>query len=140
MKKWLLITLLSGLLIVTGCAKQETTQSGGETATQQQAQATYQDISGEELQAMLAKGEKVTVIDVREPFEYEAGHIKEARLIPMGEIPGKLGELDKNQTIVVVCASGSRSAQVAQYLGEQGFTRVKNLAGGMMAWPGEVVK
>lgn len=127
MKKIWLVAILTGLLLITGCGKQE-------------PQATYQDISGEELQKMLAQGENLQIIDVREPFEYEAGHIKEARLIPMGEIPNKLGELDRNQTLVVVCASGSRSAQVAQYLVEQGYTRVKNLAGGMLAWPGEVVK
>ncbi|MCK8485770.1 rhodanese-like domain-containing protein [Paenibacillus sp. MBLB2552] len=81
----------------------------------------------------------IVVIDVREPFEYEAAHIPGVPLIPMGEIPYRLDELDPEQEYVLVCRSGSRSYEVARYLQAQGFTRVHNFLGGMLGWDLEVM-
>jgi len=80
----------------------------------------------------------IVVIDVREPFEYEAAHIPGVPLIPMGEIPYRLEELDPEQEYVLVCRSGSRSYEVARYLQAQGFTRAHNFLGGMLGWDLEV--
>ncbi|GIP49691.1 putative adenylyltransferase/sulfurtransferase MoeZ [compost metagenome] len=80
----------------------------------------------------------IVVIDVREPFEYEAAHIPGVPLIPMGEIPYRLEELDPEQEYVLVCRSGSRSYEVARYLQAQGFTRIHNFLGGMLGWDLEV--
>ncbi|MGP0584084.1 rhodanese-like domain-containing protein [Paenibacillus timonensis] len=80
----------------------------------------------------------IVVIDVREPFEYEAAHIPGVPLIPMGEIPHRLEELEPEQEYVLVCRSGSRSYEVARYLQAQGFTRVHNFLGGMLGWDHEV--
>ena len=74
------------------------------------------------------------VIDVREPHEWNAGHIPGARLVPLAELPQRLTEFDPNQEIVLVCRSGNRSAQATLMLQRAGFTRVANLAGGMIAW------
>lgn len=74
------------------------------------------------------------VIDVREPHEWNAGHIPGARLVPLAELPRRLTEFDPNQEIVLVCRSGNRSAQATLMLQRAGFTRVANLAGGMIAW------
>ena len=76
------------------------------------------------------------VLDVREDDEYKTGHVLGAKLIPLGKLKGRVGELEKykDQPIVVVCRSGSRSASACVMLGKQGFNQAHNLAGGVMAW------
>ena len=76
------------------------------------------------------------VLDVREPNEYETGHVLNSRLIPLGKLKERIGELEKykDQSIVVVCRSGNRSGTACYLLGKQGFTQAYNLAGGMQAW------
>jgi rhodanese-related sulfurtransferase len=74
--------------------------------------------------------------NAREPGEYQAGHVLNSALIPLGKLNERLGELDKyrNQPIVVVCRSGKRSGAVCATLVKQGFTQAYNLSGGVMAW------
>jgi len=76
------------------------------------------------------------VLDVREPNEYDAGHILNSKLIPLGKLKERMGELEKyrEQSIVVVCRSGNRSGTACYLLGKQGFAQAYNLAGGMLAW------
>lgn len=76
------------------------------------------------------------VIDVREPSEVAQGKIARAKLIPLGELKKRIGELEKHKTkpIIMVCRSGSRSAGACGILSKQGFSEVYNLAGGMIAW------
>ena len=78
----------------------------------------------------------VQIVDVRELTEYKGalGHIAGAQLIPLGTLTGRLGELSKDRPIVAVCRSGARSAQACVLLRNAGFTRVANLAGGMLRW------
>lgn len=76
------------------------------------------------------------VIDVREPSEVAQGKIARAKLIPLGELKNRIGELEKykSKPIIMVCRSGSRSAGACGILSKQGFSEVYNLAGGMIAW------
>ena len=76
------------------------------------------------------------VIDVREPAEVAQGKIARAKLIPLGELKNRIGELEKHKSkpIIMVCRSGSRSAGACGMLSKQGFSEVYNLAGGMIAW------
>ncbi len=76
----------------------------------------------------------VFMLDVREPHEYEAGHIPGITLIPMGEIIDRLSEIPSDQDVIVTCRTGNRSAQIADLLREQGFTKVHNMKGGIVAW------
>lgn len=76
----------------------------------------------------------VVLLDVREDAELSLAAIDGAVHIPMGQIPARIDELDSEQTIVVMCHSGGRSAQVATYLSQQGFASVFNLDGGIQAW------
>jgi rhodanese-related sulfurtransferase len=76
------------------------------------------------------------LLDVREPVEFETGHAPNARLIPLGDLPARAGELDPAHAIVCVCRSGHRSAHAADALTAAGFDAV-NLAGGMLAWAAE---
>lgn len=80
-------------------------------------------------------GEMMTLLDVREDWEVALAPVPTDTVhIPMGEIEGRLGELDPHKETVVICRSGGRSAQVAQFLEHQGFAKVFNLAGGILAW------
>ncbi|MGQ0653732.1 MAG: rhodanese-like domain-containing protein, partial [Betaproteobacteria bacterium] len=81
-------------------------------------------------------GRDVQVIDVREPDEFNGplGHVAGARLIPMKNLMGEAGKLDRNRPIVAVCRSGARSAQATVLLGKAGFQKVANLSGGMLRW------
>ena len=76
------------------------------------------------------------VLDVREEVEYKQGHILNSKLIPVGKLSERIGELEKfkEQPIVVVCRSGLRSASACATLGKRGFTQAYNLTGGVMAW------
>jgi glyoxylase-like metal-dependent hydrolase (beta-lactamase superfamily II)/rhodanese-related sulfurtransferase len=90
-------------------------------------------ITVEQLKAKLDKGDRVTILDVREPFEYKIANIG-ATLMPLGEVPKRLHELDAGQEIVVHCHTGSRSQRAVEFLYEKGFRNVKNLVGGIDAW------
>jgi rhodanese-related sulfurtransferase len=93
------------------------------------------DITCEELKKRLDNGESPTIIDVREPYEYEEYNIG-GQLIPLGEIPSKINDLQhlKQQEIIVHCRSGARSNNAKLFLMENGFANVRNLLGGMMKW------
>jgi phage shock protein E len=84
--------------------------------------------------AQIKERDDVVVLDVREPFEYEAGHIPGVTLIPMGEVPQRLSEIPTDKTVVVSCRTGNRSAQVTDYLRQQGFDNVHNMSGGIVDW------
>jgi rhodanese-related sulfurtransferase len=79
-------------------------------------------------------GDKLVVLDVREPEEIAIAPFPDAMHIPMGDIPSRLAELDRDAEWVVVCHHGVRSAQVAMYLARMGFEHVSNLNGGIDAW------
>ena len=95
------------------------------------------EITAEELANKLAANEDVNIIDVREDFEVEEGKIPQAKHIALGEVETRLSELDKGKHYYMVCRSGARSGNACQFLTQQGFD-VTNMAGGMIAWPGEV--
>jgi sulfur-carrier protein adenylyltransferase/sulfurtransferase len=91
------------------------------------------EMTVEELKAKLDKKEKFQFIDVREPHEVEVAKIPGAKLIPLGELPNRVGELDKAVPVVVHCRSGGRSARAVGFLRQQGFDAT-NVAGGILAW------
>jgi sulfur-carrier protein adenylyltransferase/sulfurtransferase len=94
-------------------------------------------MSVRELKQRRDAGEEVFVLDVREPFEYQIAQIG-GKLIPLGELPQRVGELNPQQEIVVQCKSGGRSQRAAEFLAKNGFANVHNLAGGITAWSNEV--
>lgn len=87
----------------------------------------------EELKRRLDAGEKLLVLDVREPHEYQICNIG-GQLIPLNDLPRRMGELDPNREIVAHCRSGVRSAKAVDFLRQSGFKNVRNLAGGILAW------
>ena len=76
----------------------------------------------------------VLIIDVREQWEYDEGHIPGITLIPMGEIPNRLTDIPTDKPVIVTCRSGNRSGQVTDFLKQQGFDNVHNMEGGILAW------
>ncbi|MDB4949492.1 MAG: UBA/THIF-type binding fold [Gemmatimonadetes bacterium] len=92
------------------------------------------------LAARLAAGERPVIVDVREPHEWEIVNLAEhgARLIPLGEVGARMGELDPGAEIVVHCKMGGRSAKAVRQLMDAGFGRVANLTGGILAWSEQV--
>lgn len=100
--------------------------------------AAVEEVTALEVKARLDRGERFQFIDVREVHEHQICRIEGARLMPLGELPGRLGELDAEGEVVVHCKSGIRSAKAAALLREHGFRRVVNLKGGILAWSDEV--
>jgi adenylyltransferase/sulfurtransferase len=94
-------------------------------------------MSVKELKQRRDAGDDVFVLDVREPFEYQIAQIG-GHLIPLGELPQRVGELNPAQEIVVQCKSGGRSQRAAEFLAKNGFEKVHNLAGGITAWSNEI--
>ena len=92
------------------------------------------EILPQDLKARLDKGDAVVLLDVREPEEVEIVQLLGSVHIPMGDIPGRLHELDPDKEIIVYCHHGVRSMRVAMFLAQHDFGQVKNLAGGIDTW------
>jgi len=94
----------------------------------------YTNVTVSVAKDMIDTNPYLVILDVREPYEYEEEHIKNAILIPVGELAGRLDELDKNKPTLVYCKSGGRSATACGILDGNGFTEVYNMEGGITAW------
>jgi adenylyltransferase/sulfurtransferase len=101
------------------------------------AQVGIPEIQPEELKRRLDSGENIFILDVREPHEYEICNIR-GHLIPLGELPNRLNELDPSREIVAHCKGGTRSAKAVEFLQKEGFGKVRNLRGGITAWSEKV--
>jgi molybdopterin/thiamine biosynthesis adenylyltransferase/rhodanese-related sulfurtransferase/molybdopterin converting factor small subunit len=96
------------------------------------------EITPRALEEKLRNGSKVVLLDVRELNEWEIAHLEGALLIPQGDLPARMNELDSADEIVVYCRGGTRSARAVSLLRDAGFRRLKNLRGGINAWAQEV--
>lgn len=137
---WMVILMISVLTI--GCGDSEGNVSEDTSAIEETEEITaVVKISAEEAQAMMASGDPYTLVDVRTEAEYDEGHIEGAILLPNDEIetlaPDQLK--DKDAVILVYCRSGNRSAQASKLLVELGYRNVYDF-GGIIDWPGEIVK
>jgi adenylyltransferase/sulfurtransferase len=102
------------------------------------AVANSTEITAVELKQRLDRGDKLAILDVREPNEYQINRIPGSQLIPLGEVPRRTAELDPDDELVVYCKMGGRSAKAADYLRSVGFKRVLNLRGGVLEWVDKV--
>ncbi|EKN63506.1 sulfurtransferase TusA family protein [Schinkia azotoformans] len=94
-------------------------------------------INNDELEIKLKDNDKIVVLDVRETAEFAFNHIPEAISIPLGDLEGRMGELNKDNEIYVICRTGNRSDLAAQKLDENGFSKVFNVVPGMSQWTGK---
>src|SRR5689334_13140540 len=95
-------------------------------------------LTSKELKAELDRGDQVVIVDVREPQEYQINRLPGSILIPLGDLPKRYVELDPSANIVTQCKSGMRSAKAQDFLRSKGFTRVRNLTGGVLGWIDQV--
>lgn len=127
MRKPVIILIVIMSLVLAACGNKD---SG----------TTFQTISMDQAKEMIDQSSSLIVLDVRTPEEYAEGHIPNALLYPVQELEGRLGELDKNQTYIVVCRSGNRSQTASELLAEHGFKHIYNTSGGMNEWKHPVWK
>ena len=95
-------------------------------------------ITVQDLKKRLDNSEKFVLLDVREKFEYDICRIPNSKLIPVGELPSRMSELDSADEIVIHCKSGVRSAKALKLLKEAGFGKLWNVTGGIQAWADEI--
>ena len=96
------------------------------------------EITATELSRELREKTDLLLVDVREPHEWEIGHLEGATLIPLQDLPTRWADLDSQAAIVTICHHGIRSMHALEYLQSQGFERVRSLAGGIDAWSTDV--
>jgi sulfur-carrier protein adenylyltransferase/sulfurtransferase len=96
------------------------------------------DVSPRELKQLMDGGGHIVLLDVREPYEHDLCRIEGSKLIPLGELERRMGEIDRASEVVVYCHVGMRSARAVELLSSKGFGKVRNLKGGIRAWAEEV--
>src|SRR5207302_11278113 len=96
-------------------------------------------VSVEELRARLAGGERFGFIDVREPLQWDICRLEKSELIPMAKLPARMSEFDSAEDVILICKNGARSAHAVKMFHEAGFTRVWNVAGGLLEWSDRIV-
>ncbi len=100
------------------------------------SEGSYTHLTPAEIQHKIARGEVLTLVDVRTPPEYAAHHIPGVRLIPLDRLAVRVGELDRDAEIICLCEHGVRSATAANYLARLGYPRVATMTGGMAVYEG----
>ena len=113
-------------------------RESGQPETKQETKVSEGEIEVTEVKAKLDRGDKFTLLDVREPHEYQIASIPGSILIPLGEVGRRLDELDPTADIVVHCKSGMRSARACGLLKANGFEHVRNMKGGILAWSDQI--
>ncbi|MFY9853322.1 MAG: molybdopterin-synthase adenylyltransferase MoeB, partial [Terracidiphilus sp.] len=108
-----------------------------ETPQEKSVKNGIPQLSVKDLKRRMDAGEDVYILDVREPYEYRIAQIG-GMLIPQTDVPNRLAEIDREREIIVQCRSGARSQRIAEFLKQQGYPRVVNLAGGILAWSDEI--
>ena len=136
--KRIVLTLILLMMLGTAVA------CGGTTATTTSAEPNVSADLSEVLDladtidvatvASVKDRDDVVVLDVREQWEYDEGHIPGVTLIPMGEVANRLSEIPTDTSVIVTCRSGNRSGQITDFLRQQGFDNVHNMDGGILAW------
>jgi rhodanese-related sulfurtransferase len=96
------------------------------------------EITPREAEAALAQDKSILLIDVREPWEHQRAHIEGAQLIPLGQIPANLQQIESADKIILYCHHGMRSLDAAAWLRQQGVTGARSMSGGIDRWTTEV--
>lgn len=99
-----------------------------------EAPSAAREVSPDELLQRIERGDVPLLVDVREPHEWISGHLENAVHLPLGSVAARMHEIPRDRDVVVYCRSGARSGRAAEFLREQGYTRVQNLTGGIVRW------
>ena len=109
-----------------------------QAAAAEAAETPIPTMTVRELKQKLDNGDKFMLLDVREQFEWDICHLDRAKLVPLGQLPSRMSELDSAEEIVIHCKSGVRSGKAVRLLQEAGFGKLHNVEGGIMAWSDEI--
>jgi adenylyltransferase/sulfurtransferase len=110
----------------------------GQEAPAPAASDTPFETTVEELKRRIDRGEQLFILDVRNPEEFQICRIPGSTLLPLPQLPQRFGELDRGREIIIHCKSGMRSLKATQFLRQQGFDKIKNLKGGILAWADKI--
>ncbi len=125
---FLIILLIAILIPLVACSSQ-----GAQAPSEVDLSALPDTVTPQQVNE-IRNHPDVVVIDVREPWEYNEGHIPNVKLIPLGTLPDRMNEIPRDKTVILTCRSGNRSGQAFRFLREQGFDNVHNMEGGILAW------
>lgn len=131
----LFIFVIALVMALAACGGGEV--NNGETAVSESTASgdlNLSDTVDVQTVAEIMDRDDVVLIDVREQFEYDEAHIPGITLIPLGEVPQRLDEIPTDKTVIMTCRSGNRSGQATDFLRENGYDNVHNMAGGINAW------
>ncbi|WP_420630946.1 rhodanese-like domain-containing protein [Candidatus Leptofilum sp.] len=138
MKRILLIfvfgMMLVGTAVACGANEPATTDTQPAVSADLNEILSLPDTVDVQTVATVKERDDVIVLDVREQWEYDEGHIPGVTLIPMGEVSSRLSEIPTDKEVIVTCRSGNRSGQITDYLRQQGYDNVHNMEGGILAW------
>jgi rhodanese-related sulfurtransferase len=110
-------------------------KSGNQNGPEDKAGGVDYEITPEEVKSKIDADERFTLLDVREPWEFETARIAGAKLMPMGDVPSRANqELDPEEPVIVICHHGVRSMNVTAWLRQQGFEKAQSMRGGIDAW------
>lgn len=129
--KWLLLLLFA--LVLAACGGTDTAAP----AAEQSGELGPLDLAPEvdvHTVAEVKDRDDVFVLDVREQWEYDEGHIPGVVLLPLNEVPNRLDEIPQDKEVIVTCRTGNRSGQAVDFLRQNGFDNVHNMLGGIVAW------
>lgn len=121
------------LLLLAACGGVDTAAPASEVGVEEVALDLAPEVDVHKV-ATIKEREDVYLLDVREQWEYDEGHIPGVTLLPMGEVPNRLDEIPIDKEVIVTCRSGNRSGQVTDFLRQNGFDNVHNMQGGIVAW------
>lgn len=135
--------MLGGILTFAGCSSTKTpsdVQTQTSTQVSSQVQTAFTDLDAAQAKKIIDTDKDLQIIDVREQFEFSAGHLPNAKLISVSQLESRIGEIDKTKPVLLYCASGARSSGAAQFLARSGYDKIYNLRYGIMRWNYEIVK
>jgi phage shock protein E len=122
------------VLVLAACGGSGTAVVNPNIAAAQTGELTLAETVDVQTVAGIMNRDDVVLIDVREQFEYDEGHIPGVTLIPLGELAQRLDEIPTDKTVIMTCRSDNRSGQATDFLRQNGFDNVHNMDGGIVAW------
>ena len=129
--KWIFLLFLT--LVLAACGGSDTAAPVAEQGAESAALDLAPEVDVHTV-AQVKDRDDVYLLDVREQWEYDEGHIPGVTLLPLGEVPTRMSEIPTDKEVIVTCRSGNRSGQAVDFLRQNGFDNVHNMQGGIVAW------
>ncbi len=130
----LFLLMMLGTAVACGGQTEATTAPASAAVVDSSETLDLADTVNVQTVASVKDRDDVVLLDVREQYEYDEGHIPGVTLIPMGEVANRLAEIPTDKEVIVTCRSGNRSGQITDFLRQQGYDNVHNMDGGILAW------